>query len=89
MMAQQIAAKVRWYEIISAMIADGVDTFVEVGPKTVLKGMMRKIVPAGVKVTALQFDSPKRWPTVSPDWAEQLAAGGRNSANNLDYGDLW
>jgi [acyl-carrier-protein] S-malonyltransferase len=59
MMAQQIAAKVRWYEIISAMIADGVDTFVEVGPKTVLKGMMRKIVPAGVKVTALQFDSPE------------------------------
>lgn len=59
MMAQQIAAKVRWYEIISAMIADGIDTFVEVGPKTVLKGMMRKIVPTGVKVTALQFDSPE------------------------------
>lgn len=59
MMARQIAARVRWYEIISAMIADGVDTFIEVGPKTVLKGLMRKIVPAGVKVNALQFDSPQ------------------------------
>ena len=59
MMAQQIVSRVRWYEIISAMLADGVDTFVEVGPKTVLKGMMRKIVPKGVKVTALQFDTPE------------------------------
>jgi [acyl-carrier-protein] S-malonyltransferase len=59
MMARQIAAKVRWYEIISGMLAEGIDTFIEVGPKTVLKGMMRKIVPAGVKVTTLQFDNPE------------------------------
>ena len=59
MMARQIVSRVRWYEIISAMLAHGVDTFVEVGPKTVLKGMMRKIVPKGVKVTTLQFDTPE------------------------------
>ena len=59
MMARQIVSRVRWYEIISAMLADGVDTFVEVGPKTVLKGMMRKIVPKGTKVTTLQFDTPE------------------------------
>ncbi len=58
MMAGQIASKVRWCEIIQTMIADGVDTFIEVGPKTVLKGMMRKITPKGVKVKALQFDCP-------------------------------
>lgn len=58
MMARQIASRVRWYEIIKAMLADGVDTFIEVGPKNVLKGMMRKIVPKGVKVNVLQFDSP-------------------------------
>lgn len=58
MMARQIASKVRWCEIIEAMIADGVDTFIEVGPKAVLKGMMKKIAPKGAKVTALQFDSP-------------------------------
>jgi len=57
-MAQQIVSRVRWYEIIRRMIADGADTFIEVGPKTVLKGMMRKIVPKDIKVTALQFDTP-------------------------------
>lgn len=59
MMAKQIASRVRWYEIISKMIEDGVDTFIEVGPKTVLKGMMRKIAPKGVKVTSLQLDTPE------------------------------
>lgn len=58
MMAGQIASRVRWCEIIEAMLAEGVDTFIEVGPKTVLKGMMRKIVPKGTKVTSLQFDTP-------------------------------
>lgn len=59
MMASQIASRVRWFEIISTMIAEGVDTFIEVGPKTVLKGMMRKIAPKGYKYTALQFDTPE------------------------------
>lgn len=58
MMGRQIASRVRWCEIITAMIEDGVDTFIEVGPKTVLKGMMRKIKPKGVNVTSLQFDTP-------------------------------
>ena len=59
MMAKQIASRVRWFEIIRSMLEDGVDTFIEVGPKNVLKGMMRKIVPKGTKVTSLQFDSPQ------------------------------
>jgi len=58
MMASQIASRVRWCEIIEAMLAEGVDTFLEVGPKAVLKGMIRKIVPKGIKVTSLQFDTP-------------------------------
>ena len=57
-MARQIASKVRWYETINGMIATGVDTFIEVGPKTVLKGLMKKIVPKGYAYTALQVDSP-------------------------------
>ncbi|HIP83376.1 MAG TPA: ACP S-malonyltransferase, partial [Desulfocapsa sulfexigens] len=59
MMASQIASRVRWFEIISTMINEGVDTFIEVGPKTVLKGMMRKIAPKGYKYQALQFDTPE------------------------------
>ncbi len=59
MMASQIASRVRWFEIINSMINEGVDTFIEVGPKTVLKGMMRKIAPKGYKYQALQFDTPE------------------------------
>lgn len=58
MMANQIASRVRWCEIIESMLSEGVDTFIEVGPKTVLKGMMRKIVPKTTKVASLQFDTP-------------------------------
>ncbi|THB71290.1 MAG: [acyl-carrier-protein] S-malonyltransferase [Desulfobulbaceae bacterium] len=59
MMERQIASRVKWYELISRMLDAGIDTFIEVGPKTVLKGMMRKIVPKGVKVNSMQFDTPE------------------------------
>ena len=58
MMAGQIASRVRWFEIIQRMLADGVDTFIEVGPKTVLSGMIRKIAPKG-SCRAMQVDSPE------------------------------
>jgi [acyl-carrier-protein] S-malonyltransferase len=60
MMANQISSRVRWCEIIEAMLSEGVDTFIEVGPKTVLKGLIRKITPKGmgIKITSLQFDTP-------------------------------
>ena len=58
MMANQIASRVRWCEIIEAMLAEGVDTFIEIGPKTVLKGMIKKITPKGTKVASMQFDNP-------------------------------
>jgi [acyl-carrier-protein] S-malonyltransferase len=58
-MARQIASRVRWLESMQAMIAQGVDTFIEVGPKTVLKGMVRKIAPKGYAYQALQVDTPE------------------------------
>jgi len=36
---------VRWRDEIGAMARAGVDTFVEVGPGTVLSGMVKRIVP--------------------------------------------
>jgi len=59
MMANQIASRVKWCQIIESMLAEGVDTFIEIGPKAVLKGMIRKITPKGTKVTSLQFDTPE------------------------------
>ncbi len=42
-MVDQIVSPVRFYPLIEAMIADGFDTFVELGPKSTLKSMVKKI----------------------------------------------
>ena len=39
----QLTSTVRWVESIQYMIAQGVTTFVEIGPKNVLTGLMRRI----------------------------------------------
>jgi [acyl-carrier-protein] S-malonyltransferase len=57
-MARQIAATVRWYEIVQRLMAEDVRTFIEVGPKTVLSGLVRKIIPADYDCAILQVDSP-------------------------------
>lgn len=46
-MAQQLVSPVKWYDIIMTMINEGVDTFIEVGPKKVLTGIVNKIIPKG------------------------------------------
>jgi [acyl-carrier-protein] S-malonyltransferase len=57
-MARQIASRVRWFESVNKMVEDGVELFIEVGPKKVLTGLMRKIVPKGA-ATCIQFDTPE------------------------------
>ena len=39
----QLTAPVRWTQDVQAMIADGADTFVELGPGNVLQGLVKKI----------------------------------------------
>lgn len=56
-MARQIASRVRWLESIERMLKEGVELFIEVGPKKVLTGLMRKIVPKGT-AACVQFDTP-------------------------------
>jgi len=58
-MGRQLVSMVRWKESVEAMLTAGVDAFIEVGPKTVLQGMMKKLIPKGQKVTVLQVDSPE------------------------------
>ena len=43
LLAEQVASSVRWQQSVENMIADDVDTFVEIGPGRTLAGFMRKI----------------------------------------------
>ncbi|MBT8340149.1 MAG: ACP S-malonyltransferase, partial [Desulfatitalea sp.] len=46
LMARQLCSPVRWYDSMMAMMADGVDTYVEIGPGRVLTGLLKKMLPA-------------------------------------------
>lgn len=43
LLIRQVSSSVRWQQSVEAMIADGVDTFVEIGPGRTLTGFLRKI----------------------------------------------
>lgn len=43
LLAKQVSGTVRWRESVEQMIADGVDTFIEIGPGKTLNGFIRKI----------------------------------------------
>lgn len=43
LLALQVSSSVRWEQSVRLMIADGVDTFIEMGPGKTLAGFMRKI----------------------------------------------
>ena len=40
---KQVSSSVRWQQSVENMIADGVDTFVEIGPGKTLAGFIKKI----------------------------------------------
>ena len=43
LLIRQVSSSVRWQQSVEKMIADGVDTFVEIGPGRTLNGFLRKI----------------------------------------------
>ena len=53
---RQVSGAVRWQESVELLAGEGVSTFVEVGPGTVLGGLVRKIAK-GARV--LNVDSPE------------------------------
>jgi [acyl-carrier-protein] S-malonyltransferase len=53
LLQKQVENPVRWQQIVENMVADGVDTFIEVGPGATLTGLIQRIAP---EVTALNVD---------------------------------
>ena len=43
LLQKQVSSSVKWQQSVERMIADGVDTFVEIGPSRTLSGFIRKI----------------------------------------------
>lgn len=69
LLTAQISSPVRWMQSMERMIADGVDTFVEIGPGRTLEGFLRKI-NRNVKVFHIS-----QWEDVDKV-CEELADGG-------------
>ncbi|HUP23082.1 MAG TPA: SDR family NAD(P)-dependent oxidoreductase [Thermoanaerobaculia bacterium] len=84
-LADQLAQPVRYVEMIEAMYADGVRTFVEVGPGSIQTGLVRTILGARPHL-AVSIDRKGQpgWPALLKASAA-LACAGRK----LDYDALW
>jgi [acyl-carrier-protein] S-malonyltransferase len=48
----QLTSPVRWTQTVNSMIADGASEFVEVGPGSVLQGLIKKINKDAVTAAA-------------------------------------
>lgn len=55
---KQLTSPVRWVQTVEALLAMGVDCFIECGPKNVLAGLIKKTAPKGTAVYSL--DSPEK-----------------------------
>lgn len=49
----QLTSPVRWTQTVENMLADGADTFIEVGPGTVLQGLLKKTAPEGTEISGI------------------------------------
>jgi len=54
-LVRQVSAPVRWSDVVERLASEGVTTYVEVGPGTVLSGLVRKIHK---EARVMQFGSP-------------------------------
>jgi [acyl-carrier-protein] S-malonyltransferase len=60
---KQIASPVRWEDVVRRLIAEGARQFVELGPGTVLSGLVQKIDPT---VTAMSIEDPDAFEAALP-----------------------
>ncbi len=68
LMVRQLVSPVRWFDTMHHLIGQGVDTFVEVGPKSVLKGLLRRIHPDRKAATMANVESVKSLSAFVEQW---------------------
>jgi [acyl-carrier-protein] S-malonyltransferase len=56
-LVRQVSAPVRWQECVTRLLAEGVTTFVELGPGTVLAGLIKKIDRSATVLSISDRDS--------------------------------
>lgn len=66
----QVSRPVRWEDVVNRLASEGVTTYVEVGPGTVLSGLVRKIRR---EATVLNLAGPDDLPAIDA-WLERLAS---------------
>ena len=59
-LVRQMTQTVRWVEVVEKLWAEGVRTFVEVGPSGVLTGLSRRVLEGREGATFIQFDQRGR-----------------------------
>ena len=52
-LVRQVSSPVRWEDVVKRLIADGATTFVELGPGSILAGLIKKI-DRGVSVMSIE-----------------------------------
>ena len=62
LLARQVSSPVRWEDIIRRMILDGYDSFTEVGPGTVLTGLIHQISKEPKRININSFPALKSLP---------------------------
>jgi len=66
LLVEQITHSVRWELSMRTLLAEGITTFLEVGPGTVLKGLLRKIHP---EATVLSVGTAPQVREVAAQWS--------------------
>ncbi len=67
-MSRQLTSPVKWADLILNLKAGGVDTWAEVGPKNVLKGLVRKILPQETQENFVNLENRESLERFLTDW---------------------
>lgn len=65
-LSEQLTRPVQWTRSVQEMVSHGVDTFVEIGPKQVLTGLIKRITPDARPITLTDAEVVKLLMTLGP-----------------------